>query len=154
LYIFDTNIFYSLSVFYPESFKSVWIKLNYLVSEGKLISVREVYREVKKNCPEQHIEKWVDSHKDLFAIPNEEEQKFILTLMNIEENRNLIKKNNILKGLPVADPFIISVAKIRNAIIVTQESNKSGARIPNICKKYNIECITLREFFKRENINY
>ena len=75
-------------------------------------------------------------------------------MMTIEENRNLIKKNNILKGLPVADPFILAVAKIRNAIVVTQEADKSGARIPNICKKNEIECISLQKFFNKENVKY
>jgi predicted nucleic acid-binding protein len=154
MYLFDTNIFYALSHFYPDNFHSLWIKINSLVSSGELISVKEVYREIKKNCPEEHIELWVKSNKEIFIIPTEKELKLVANMMTIEENRNLIKKNNILKGLPVADPFILAVAKIRNAIVVTQEADKSGARIPNICKKNEIECISLQKFFNKENVKY
>ncbi|HUU87943.1 MAG TPA: DUF4411 family protein [Candidatus Glassbacteria bacterium] len=154
MYLFDTNIFYSLSVFYPENFPSVWEDINSLATNGNLISVREVYREVLKNCPEEHIEFWVIRNKKLFVIPDENELKYLLTLMKSEENRNLIKLNNITKGLPVADPFIITVAKHRNAIVVTQEGRNPGARIPYICSKQNIEYLSLRGFFNKENIKY
>ena len=154
MYLFDTNIFYSFASFYPENFPSFWIKMDQLVITKNLISVREVYKELMKNCPEKHLEDWVKTHKEIFIIPNEKELKFLLKLMKTEENRNLVKKNNIIKGLPVADPFIITVAKHRKAIVVTRESIHPGARIPYICSKENIGCCSLKEFFKKENIKF
>jgi hypothetical protein len=143
-----------LAVFYPEHFPSIWDRLNDLASDGNLISVREVYKEVLKNCPEEHIEKWVKRHKKLFIVPDEKELEYLLTLMKTQENRNLVKLKNIIKGLPVADPFIITVAKHRNGIVVTQEGHNPGAKIPYICSKENIQCCSLRDFFGRENIKY
>ena len=72
--------------------------------------------------------------------------------------RNLIdpgKKNN-------ADPFIISLAIIKEKqqkllqpkhIIVTEELSKNNVNkpmIPDVCKHYNVECLNLNEFLKRE----
>lgn len=125
-----------------------------LSSKGDLISVREVYNEVLKNCPQEHLLLWVKKRKSIFVIPNEKEQRLILEMMKHEENRNLIKHNNILKGLPVADPFILAVAKCRNAIVVTKEGMKPGARIPNICRKMDVDCIKLKDFFEKEKIHY
>jgi len=154
MYLFDTNIFRSLSVFYPESFSAVWDKLNHLASKGGLISVREVYLELIRNCPEQHIEKWATSHKKIFVVPNNTELEYVSRLLKTEENRNLLRHENIIKGLPVADPFIIAVAKNRGATVVTQEIRRLGAKIPNVCTKEKISCCSLRDFFNAEKIKY
>jgi hypothetical protein len=116
--------------------------------------VREVFREVVKNCPEEHLEAWARNHKNVFLIPSSEELKIVAEMMTLAENRNLIKRQNILKGLPVADPFLIAAAKYKGAIVVTKEGDRPGAKIPSICRKQSVECISLREFFNREQIKY
>ncbi len=46
-YVFDSNSLINLfRYYYPERFPSLWNKFNALVSEEKLVSVREVYNEV------------------------------------------------------------------------------------------------------------
>ena len=47
VYIFDTSSFKVLGNYFPKSFPTVWQKINLLVSEGKLQSVREVLKEVE-----------------------------------------------------------------------------------------------------------
>ncbi len=47
VYIFDTSSFKVLGNYFPKSFPTVWQKINLLVSEGKLKSVREVLKEVE-----------------------------------------------------------------------------------------------------------
>ena len=57
--------------------------------------------------------------------------------------------------MPVADPFIVAAAKVRNFCVVTQESNKiKGARIPNACKEFDVQCIDLEGFLEREKLEY
>ena len=112
-------------------------------------------REIETNCPYPHVEAWVKSHKRIFKPPKEAEETFVLELFKEEQNRGLVKRKNILKGLPVADPFIIASAKVNAGIVVTMEAHKvGGARIPTICRKLDVECIDLETFLEREGVEY
>jgi hypothetical protein len=52
-------------------------------------------------------------------------------------------------GVPVADPFVIASAKIREGIVVTEESRKpNAARIPNVCDYYKLECISFAQYLE------
>ncbi len=61
----------------------------------------------------------------------------------------------MLKGIPVADPFIIAAAKVHKGCVVTQESLKlGGARIPTVCADLKVECIDLEKFLEQEQLKY
>ncbi len=48
-------------------------------------------------------------------------------------------------------PYIIARAKIEKASVVTMEKYKdNAAKIPNICKRFNVPCFTLEEFMAEE----
>jgi len=65
----------------------------------------------------------------------------------------LVRRSHILKGLPVADPFIVAAAKVYNCLVVTQESfKKGGARIPTVCEKFEVEYINIEGFLELEDI--
>jgi len=64
----------------------------------------------------------------------------------------MIRKQERLKGKPVADPFVIARAKILDACVVTQEKNtENAAKIPNVCDHFGIDCINLEGFMKKES---
>ncbi len=155
MYIFDTNVFHALGVFFPTRFPTIWRKIDELANNHVLQSVREVQREIEINCPFEFIEKWVNTHHDIFLIPNAEESRVLLELFKKEQYRGFVKREKMLKGLPVADPFIIAAAKVHNGCVVTRESLKhGGARIPTACAELKVDCIDLEEFFKREELKY
>lgn len=57
----------------------------------------------------------------------------------------------MLKGGAFADPFLIAKAKIMDCTVVTEESFKpTSAKIPNICKHFNVKCINLEGFMELE----
>jgi len=61
-------------------------------------------------------------------------------------------KKERLQGNPVADPFVIAKAKVLNGCVVTQEKYKeNAAKIPNVCKHFEILCIDLEKFMENEN---
>ena len=56
-----------------------------------------------------------------------------------------------------ADPFVIALAKVENAIVVTFEGNTGNPndpKIPMLCKEFGVECFDLIGFFKKENIEF
>jgi len=155
MYVFDTNVFISLGLYYPRRFPTIWENIDSLVATGKLVSVREVRRELENNCSSEHILKWVQKNREIFRIPTNEECLIVSDIFKKNEYIGFVKRQNILKGMPVADPFIIAAAKVKGFIVVTQESNKSkGARIPTACKDFNVECIDLEGFLEKENMEY
>jgi hypothetical protein len=67
----------------------------------------------------------------------------------------LVRKEHILRGLPVADPFIVAAGKVNSGIVVTQESLKEGAaRIPTVCKEFGVKWINVEQFLEKEKIEY
>ena len=155
MYIFDKNVFISLGHYYPSRFPTIWAKIEELTNNGSLCSVREVKREIETNCPFKYIGEWTQQHKSIFITPTEAELIIVKEILKSEQYRGLIKKQNILRGLPVADPFIVAAGKFYNAIVVTQESNISGgARIPTLCDKLDVVCINLEGFLEKEQLKY
>jgi hypothetical protein len=155
MYVFDTNVFISLGLYYPKRFPTIWERVNILADSGDLVSVREVRRELENNCSSEHVLKWVDQYRQIFQIPTNDECQIVADIFSKNQYLGFVKRNNILKGMPVADPFIIAAAKSKNYFVVTQESNKSkGARIPTACIEFKVDCIDLEGFLEREDLEY
>lgn len=153
MYVVDTGAFFSFGNYFPQHFPDFWKRVNLLAENGKFVSTREVRREIKGNFPFDHIVEWVKNHGDIFLVPSLEEQKIVRDLFALEKNRNLVRQQHILKGMPVADPFIIAMAKSRGAKVITRELAKPGAtKIPNICADQKIECIGVEQFLDLEKL--
>jgi hypothetical protein len=155
MYVFDTNVFISLGLYYPKRFPTIWDRVNRLADSGNLVSVREVRRELETNCSSEHVLDWVQRYRHVFHIPTNEECQIVSEIFKRNQYLGFVKKRNILKGLPVADPFIIAAAKAKGFCVVTQESNKpKGARIPTACIDFGVECIDLECFLELEKLEY
>lgn len=153
MYVFDTNIFLVLGHYYPDNFPSIWTHIDKLVFEEKLFSVKEVRREIEINSHTEHIAKWVKKNSKIFRIPTKDEMEVVAAIFQNPIFLGLIKRQNLLKGMPVADPFLVAFAKIHGAIVVTQEKHKkNAARIPNVCKTIGVPYLNMEKFLKKENI--
>jgi hypothetical protein len=54
-----------------------------------------------------------------------------------------------LTGTPVADPFVIASAGVRNGTVVTQERRKpNSAKIPTVCDHFGIKSVNLEDFMR------
>jgi hypothetical protein len=155
MYVFDTNVFYALGHYYPSRFPSVWARLEDLINDGAMQSVKEVLREIEGNCPFESIEGWAKTHRAIFKPPSEQEMQFVASLFQKKQYQGFVKRQNILKGLPVADPFVIAAGKISGGRVVTLESQTAeGARIPAACRDYGVKCIDLEQFLERESLKF
>lgn len=151
IYVFDTSSFVVLKHFYPSRFPSVWSGLERLIDAKRLASVREVLNELDSHNDQDFIQKWAKEHKSLFLTPRPEELLVVSRIFQVEHFRALISKQNILKGRPVADPFVIAAAHVKQGVVVTEETNKpNAAKIPNICDHFGIEYVTLEGFMEKE----
>ena len=150
-YVFDSDSLINLfRHYYPERFPTLWEKFDALISAGELISVREVFNEIGSS--EDALATWAKEHKDiLFMESTAEELRFVAEIFKVEHFQAMIRKQQRLKGKPVADPFVIARAKISGACVVTQEKNtEKAAKIPNVCDNFEIPCINLEGFMEKE----
>lgn len=156
MYVFDTNVFYALGHYYPSRFPTIWKRIEELVKDDALQSVKEVLRELENNCPFESVENWAKTHRGIFKPPSDQEMKFVAKLFEKKQYQGFVKRQNILKGRPVADPFVIAAAKVaKGGLVVTLESpTTGGARIPAACKDFGVECINLEQFLEREGLKF
>jgi hypothetical protein len=63
----------------------------------------------------------------------------------------LIGAKQVLRGTPVADPFVIARAAVLGGTVVSEESFKPNAqKIPNVCQHFGIPCIKLGDFLRTQ----
>jgi len=107
-YIFDSDALITLfKHYYPERFPSLWEKFDQLVSIDRIISVKEVFNEIKER--EDLLSIWAKREKHLFKAPSNKELEFVTKIFQFPHFLVLVRKKELLQGKPVADPFIIGV---------------------------------------------
>lgn len=150
-YCIDTNALIDLwrRVYPPDIFQSLWKDIEKLVSDGSLISPREVFNELVKKDDE--LLKWAKNHKTMFKDLDDEQVKQVRNILN--DFSNLVDQN---KTTPDADPFVIALAISQNWTVITSEKPGVGGRpkIPDVCNKYNVKCISLIDFFREQKLTY
>lgn len=151
IYIFDSNVLINLfKNFYKSVFVSLWQIFDTYIINEKITSVREVFNEIEER--DDQLSKWAKQNRKIFTQPSIEELAFIKEIFKVTHFQNLIRTEERLKGKPVADPFVISKAKIINGCVVSDEKIKeNAAKIPNICEHFNVPYLNLEEFMKKEN---
>lgn len=149
-YSLDASAFISGWAFYPpEVFPGLWQNLKRLANEGRLLIAEEVYQELKPK--DEELESWIKGIRDAVVPLDEEQQKIVADIMN---NYNLVSG---LTGKSSGDPFVIALAKARNAFLITEEKptgNIRGPRIPDACKAENILWGNFIEIPKREKWSF
>jgi hypothetical protein len=128
-------------------FVSLWQALEESVEVGVLTSVDEVLKELQKS--DGTITQWAKERREMFTRPSLEEQRIVLDI--VTRFPDVMKKKNLLMGIPEADPFLIAKASVKGYTVMTMERKKpNAAKIPNICEHYEVSCVNLFEFFARQ----
>ena len=151
-YVFDSDSLINMfKHYYPGRFPTLWEKFDALVSEGKLMSVREVFNEIGSS--KDSLARWAKERTNtLFSESTTEELTFVGKIFQVRHFQAMIRKQERLKGKPVADPFVIARAQSSGGCVVTEEKNtENAARIPNVCDYFQISCINLEGFMEKEN---
>ena len=83
------------------------------------------------------------------------ETTFVEQIFLCEKFKALLEAKKLIQGRYFADPFIIALAKVKNACVVTEEAKKPNSpSIPNICEEFEIECTNLEGFMTKEKLKY
>ncbi|MCC6151971.1 MAG: DUF4411 family protein [Planctomycetes bacterium] len=155
IYVFDTSAIVVLKHYFPKRFPTLWKGLKYLVADGDVVSVREVQNELESYNEVDFIQEWIKDNTEIFAKPENAELKVVRSILAVPHFQQLIGNKQLLKGTPVADPFVIAAAKVKNATVVTQEKAKpNAAKIPNVCEHFDVPCIDLESFMADQNWSF
>jgi hypothetical protein len=136
--------------YYPDRFPSLWDRFDELAEEGRILSVREVARELAGQ--EDRLSEWVRNNRAFFYDPGPAELEFVARIFEVPHFQGLIRQQERLQGKPVADPFVIAkAAELNDGCVVTSETYKENAsKIPNVCDHFGVPYIDLEELMARE----
>jgi hypothetical protein len=148
IYVFDTGAFIRLNSYYPDVFPGFWQQFDQAVGAGDIMSTREVFRELDREDSD-HVLTWAKGNMDVFTTPTAEETEFVGRILAVPHFQQLIGTKARLTGTPVADPFVIACAAVRDGTVVTEEKTKpNSAKIPNVCEHFAISCLNLEKFMR------
>ena len=151
IYVFDTCPVIDLfKHYYPDQFPTLWNNFNQMIEDERIISTREVLREIGDQDDE--VSEWGRNNTNLFTTPTAEETSFVTRIYQVEHFQQNINKQKLLNGGKNADPFVIAkAAVIEGGCVVTAEKvTPNAAKIPNICEHFDVRCLNLRGFMNEE----
>lgn len=142
-YVIDSSALFDLKKNYsPTVFKGLWDKFNKLCDDEVIVSVREVYNEIKRGS--DWLVEWADQHGKIFLEPTSVEEFRMIGELQEKEPSWI----DVYSDKPAADPFVIACAKTKNLIIVQHEL--SNRNLPRIAKELGVTCYRLQELFETE----
>jgi len=153
IYVFDTNSLSNvLKHYYRDRFPSFWEKFDEAIGEGWLMSVHESKLELKERFGDEAVKLLEKQNTDFFGSPTTKELAFIKQIYSVRHFQHNLERKKLLGGGPFADPFIIAKARVLDGVVVTEEElRENAAKIPNICKRFDIGCVSLEGFLLRED---
>ncbi len=160
IYYADTNTFFKLFNYYPETiFRSLWSNLDHLASTSRLRTIEKVVEEMH----DPRFDEWVNARP---AIVDDigRHQAAIDCLTEIM--RDLPRFVDHSKTTDEADQPLVAIALTRNRetgndrslwnhVVLTEEGNKKARqtrlRIRDACDHYGISCVALIKMMELEN---
>ncbi len=145
-YILDTSaLIAAWDERYPiDIFPSLWSHFADAADLQFLASPDEVHAELSKRSKD--LQAWLDKIGDYFIETDSEVLREVSRILSKHEKLVAEKKR-----ASAADPFVVALAKIHRAVVVTEEGRGSLAKpkISDVCEYYDVECINFLEFMKR-----
>ena len=149
IYAIDTCSITALKRRYPRPvFESVWAFVESLAAARRLISSEEVLEELR--AFDDECLDWAERHKQIFIPTGARIQLEAKRIIN--QHPNLIDLKKPKSG---ADPFLIAVARIHGAAVVTEEEKSGGPpklKIPDVCALEKLACLRIVDLFKAERL--
>ena len=134
----------------PTVFQSLWHKIDDLIADQRIFATEEVQIEIERKA--DHLVRWCRERKEMFISVDEQIQPVVSEILTL--HGRLVKA---LSNRSAADPFVIALAKLRKAIVVTGE-RPSGSldkpKIPDVCDAIGISCMSLLEMMEAEGWSF
>lgn len=130
----------------PDILPSLWDRLDNFATNGRAIAPDEVLKELSKKDDALH--KWAKKRAGLFLPLDTDIQVEAAAILAVFPRLVDTRKNR-----SIADPFVIAVAMVKSATVVTGERASGTAdkpRIPNVCSHFGVKCINMLQLIRDE----
>lgn len=134
----------------PKVFNSLWQSIDGLIDEGRMMATEEVRVEIERKA--DHLAEWCKRRSRMFIEIDEEIQPVVTEVLTA--HGRLVKA---LSNRSSADPFVIALAKVKGASVVTAERHSNSLnrpKIPDVCDAMGIRCLSLVEMMDGEGWSF
>jgi hypothetical protein len=148
LYCFDTSSYIrAWHEAYPlDVVETFWKRLDKAIGDGIVISPEEVFEEMKKRSDALAL--WLKERDGCRVEIDDEIQGEVLSIL---DTRPEMAKNR--KGGSSADAWVVGLARLRKATVVSEESltdSQKRPKIPGVCGELKVPCINLLAFMREQ----
>ena len=152
-YCFDSSVFMTgWRLHYPpNTFQPLWDKLAELIKDGLIIVPKEVEKEMLAG--DDDVKTWFKANNDCVRAYTAEQIKVVAAIVNKYPRVSQYHKDRARH----ADPFVVALAKVEKAIVVTYETangNSNNPSIVSLCKEYGVESCNMSGFFESEGLEF
>ncbi len=149
VYSADTSaLIDGLERYYPErTFPGVWTRIDELVTSGRFFISEEVWEEVKSR--DEVAKEWCERYGPDLIVRTDAE--VVAEVRSVLAQFPRIVAN--MKNRNRADPFVIAVAAVRGAVVLTGEGadgTSNRPKIPYVCNERGITCLRFVELLESE----
>ena len=131
--------------FPPQNFAALWSRIDLLIDTDRLFAPDEVLHELTIGGDDLY--QWAMKRQDNSFVPINEDHEPVVQELAQQYSINVYSD----KGVD-ADPYVIAVAYVRGAIVITEERKQDTPKlkIPNACEEFDIRHISILELTPRE----
>ncbi len=131
----------------PANFPTLWARMGVLAADGRLLISEEVKHETAIHDDE--LKEWVEAVANLTVVLTDDVVAAEVTHV-LRGNERLVMN---MRGRNRADPFVIAVARLRGATVVTGEGADGTAarpKIPYVCTQLGVPCVRVLDVIQQE----
>lgn len=129
----------------PEHFPNFWRRIEDLILEGRFVVSEEVLHDINKH--DDPLAEWLNARQSEVVMRTDNDIAEAVRQI-LQTHERLVMSG----GRSRSDPFVIAVARLRHATVVTGEKGGTARRpkIPSVCADMGIPCIELLAMIRRE----
>ena len=130
----------------PDHFPNFWRKIDALILEGRFAVSEEVLRDINEH--DDPLAEWLNARQSAVVMRTDNDITEAVRRI-LQTHERLVMSGGRRSR---SDPFVIAVAWLRHATVVTGEKGGTAQRpkIPSVCADMGIPCVELLAMIKRE----
>ncbi|GAA0734240.1 DUF4411 family protein [Aquimarina litoralis] len=162
-FIVDSNFFIQAhrSIYPLDVVQSFWVKIADLASNGTIISIDKVKKEIFDNASHQdQLKIWCGDNlpNDFFINTDLVLNNYISIVTWVNSSHFTERARQEFLATDLADPWLVAFAMSNGWTIVTYEKSEPNRRnrikIPEVCNQFNVRYINTIEMFRELNENF
>lgn len=142
----DSAIYYMLETFPRKAVPKLFERFCMDCESGDIISDKETKKSLDNLLEEEESLRWLDDYKIMFHAIDQKEAKMLGDLVSAGRFEFLSNSREFSRNLPIAIPFIITIAKSENRTIVMNKKAKDSKAVETICREENIRFIYVDDY--------